>query len=446
MMCASLHDEYPYRSPEEYDYDLPTNDDCWHLDPPHEVEIRKRPGGAETKSVADWDVVGTYTRVGINARSLDAKGDQIRVVVLDNGVDHQHASLWPAIEPVFEDYARDFDHSSDPEGRRPSAGGRIANRFNAHGTACAGIVGARQAYGSRVVGVAPEAHLVPIRISTNFRADALINALRYARRVGDVILLPRFLPQAQQLTDEVRAVAREIPVVCAAGNSGTDLLVNPACLEETIAVGACNDRGYRATYSQYGDGLDVVAPSNDVATEDQDVIRLDTDEANHRVREAIERTFRRRGKPLPVVRLPRLLLDSESASSALAALKGETEQVLELAERPSDWNVDRAGVLSIATTDNVGDFGYNYEPSGDFCRATGDFGFGGTSAAAAQVAGVVALMLSKTPNLTVIQIREILQQSARVDCLRLESGDVPDKPSREFGFGLANAARAVEMA
>src|SRR4051794_33643225 len=51
------------------------------------------------------------------------------------------------------------------------------------------------------------------------------------------------------------------------------------------------------------------------------------------------------------------------------------------------------GLLSIATTDNQGVFGYNTEPAGNYCKATGDFGFGGTSAATAQVAGVIALIL-----------------------------------------------------
>ncbi len=66
-----------------------------------------------------------------------------------------------------------------------------------------------------------------------------------------------------------RSPAR-VPVVCASGNNGTGSVIYPACLEETIAVGACNEKGWRATYSQYGRGLDLVAPSNDVPTRSQD--------------------------------------------------------------------------------------------------------------------------------------------------------------------------------
>src|SRR4051812_3450134 len=68
----------------------------------------------------------------------------------------------------------------------------------------------------------------------------------------------------------------------------TSRLVHPASMRETIAVGACNDRGYRSTYSQYGEGLDIVAPSNDVMVDDRSQVRLDTDEVDLRQREARE--------------------------------------------------------------------------------------------------------------------------------------------------------------
>ena len=67
---------------------------------------------------------------------------------------------------------------------------------------------------------------------------------------------------------------------------------------------------------------------------------------------------------------------------------------LETISDQRNWNLSDLGTLSIATTDNQGEFGYNYEPAGSFCKANGSFGFGGTSAAAAQIAGVVALMLT----------------------------------------------------
>ena len=77
-------------------------------------------------------------------------------------------------------------------------------------------------------------------------------------------------------------------------------------------------------------------------------------------------------------------------------------------------------MLSIATTDNQGEFGYNYEPAGSFCKANGSFGFGGTSAAAAQIAGVVALMLTAKSALKgrPEDVRRILRAAATYEFLR----------------------------
>jgi subtilisin family serine protease len=425
---------------DEYDYDLPNDDDCWHLEAPREVTITRRPGKLDSKNAAAGEVVGSYLRAGINARKPGATGAGVSVVILDNGVEHDHRSLKPNLDL---DTARDFDHNFDREGRSYQQGGRIANRYNAHGTACAGLVAAVGLPGSRVVGVAPDARIVPIRISTNFEVDRLLKALQYSRRIGKVILLPRFLPEADELTKEIHAIAQDVTVVCAAGNDGTSSLVYPAYLENVIAVGACNDRGYRSTYSQYGEGLDVVAPSNDLPVEDRDLIRLDTDEVNLRAREGLERKARRNGQPIPSVALPTLLLQPQQLPPAALAAAGLTAPTQNVIGKVPDGNLDRFGILSIATTDNLGDFGYNFEPAGDYCRATGDFGFGGTSAAAAQVAGVVALMLSKNPALTPDQIGKNLRATAEVKYLKDRTGNPPGKPSSEFGHGLVNAEAAV---
>ena len=106
------------------------------------------------------------------------------------------------------------------------------------------------------------------------------------------------------------------------------------------------------------------------------------------------------------------------------------------------WNLDRMGEAAIATTDNLGDAGYNTDPAGDYCHAKGRFGFGGTSAAAAQVAGVVALMLAANPSLKGQpgEVKKLLRETASRDCLTAElEGD-------EFGSGLVDAAAAVAAA
>lgn len=77
----------------------------------------------------------------------------------------------------------------------------------------------------------------------------------------------------------ILAISRHIPVVCAAGNDGESQLIYPACLAADdngiIAVGAVTAEGFRSGYSNYGDGLTVVAPSDDYEIYHRHQTRLD---------------------------------------------------------------------------------------------------------------------------------------------------------------------------
>ncbi|MFW5761594.1 MAG: S8 family peptidase [Cyclobacteriaceae bacterium] len=87
----------------------------------------------------------------------------------------------------------------------------------------------------------------------------------------------------------------------------------------------------------------------------------------------------------------------------------------------------------VVTTDRMGDLGYNDGDNPNYA-----FEFNGTSAAAPQVSGVAALMLSVNPNLTEAQVRTILQNTAT------DMG--ASGFDNTFGYGRLNAQAAVEAA
>ena len=98
------------------------------------------------------------------------------------------------------------------------------------------------------------------------------------------------------------------------------------------------------------------------------------------------------------------------------------------------------------TTDQLGVAGYN---PGDFTS-----NFGGTSSATPMVAGVAALILSASPNLTASQVRSILEQTTDkiVDInpdpqLGMRGGTYDENGhSLWFGYGKVNAENAVRSA
>lgn len=108
----------------------------------------------------------------------------------------------------------------------------------------------------------------------------------------------------------------------------------------------------------------------------------------------------------------------------------------------------------IVTTDRLGLPGYNQSPN--FSRSS-DYtdNFGGTSAAAPMVSGIVALMLQANPNLGYRDVQEILAYSARQTDAANPSWQFNEArnwnggglhTSSDYGFGLVDAHAAVRLA
>lgn len=94
----------------------------------------------------------------------------------------------------------------------------------------------------------------------------------------------------------------------------------------------------------------------------------------------------------------------------------------------------------IVTADRMGNKGYNPPTGGGTELSNPNYTqrFGGTSAACPQVAGVAALMLSANPNLTELEVRNILKNTAK----KL-SGMNGLNRTDDYGYGLVDAYKAV---
>ncbi|XP_071961359.1 aqualysin-1-like [Antedon mediterranea] len=135
-----------------------------------------------------------------------------------------------------------------------------------HGTHVAGTLGARK------YGVATSVNIRSVRVfgcDDNAPFSDIIAGVNYVIENGvrgSVVSMSLGGPASRSLDDVVsRMVARGFIVVAAAGNEGVDACgTSPARLKEVITVGATNKLDARAWFSNYGIGVDVFAPGEDI--------------------------------------------------------------------------------------------------------------------------------------------------------------------------------------
>jgi len=109
-------------------------------------------------------------------------------------------------------------------------------------------------------------------------------------------------------------------------------------------------------------------------------------------------------------------------------------------------NFDAPLTPGIWTTDRPGSAGYNAGDPADG-DSDGEYtnSFGGTSSSCPGAAGVVALMLARNPELTPVEVKELIKGT----CEKIDAGNGEydsDGHSTNYGYGRVNARAAVEAA
>jgi subtilisin-like proprotein convertase family protein len=232
------------------------------------------------KTTVNGVVVDAHASV--QAAHQVTRGEGITIAIIDDGVDIDHSEFSTPGKIVAP---RDATlQTGDPRPKDQFGTGEDGDN---HGTACAGVACASGISGAS--GVAPNARLMPIRLASGLGSQREADAFIWAAQHGaDVISCswgpedgPWFRPndpahnQVVALPASTRLALENVTtngrggkgcvVLFAAGN-GNERVENDGYASSPLvtAVAACNDRGKRSVYSDFGKAVWCAFPSNDI--------------------------------------------------------------------------------------------------------------------------------------------------------------------------------------
>ena len=201
-------------------------------------------------------------------QAWDLSLGDVTVAVVDSGVAAINPHLRDAVLPGI-DLVTGGDGQTDTHG---------------HGTAIAGIIAARKVEGSGLVGVAPQARILPVRVYVDTTHEAIqagiapdplrtAEGIRWAADYGAAIIVVA-MSTATDVTALREAVTyahdRGSLVVASAGNvddQTVDTSIRfPAAYPQSLSVTAVTSAGLPSDTVLHGTHVEVAAPGQDVLT------------------------------------------------------------------------------------------------------------------------------------------------------------------------------------
>ncbi|WP_110514031.1 S8 family peptidase [Herpetosiphon llansteffanensis] len=197
-------------------------------------------------------------KIGANGAWDMTQGNGLVIAIIDTGVSVTHPDLAGHVLPGYNALENNAN-SHDDEG---------------HGTAMAGIAAAVSNNGQGVAGLCWNCQILPVKVLNSDgegTAADIIEGMYWAADNGARIISmslggPRAV-QAEQ--DAVNYIySKNIPLFASAGNSGNkgNPTIYPAAFDHVIAVGATNIQDKVASFSSYGDYVDIAAPGVNIAS------------------------------------------------------------------------------------------------------------------------------------------------------------------------------------
>jgi len=253
-----------------------------YAEPNFEVKIGLTPNDPFFSSQGTWgqsydDLWGLKKIQASSAWDIERGSSDIIVAVIDTGIDYNHEDLvgnrWVNTDEILGN-GKDDDHNGYVDDRY---GYDFYNNDgdpkddHGHGSHCAGIIAAVTNNSKGIAGVSWSTQVMSVKFlsssGSGYLSDA-ISAIYYAVNNGAKILSNSWggWGRPSSLQDAINwAVNHGAIFVAAAGNSDDDTYdFSPAGLDNVLTVSATDYRDHKASFSNWGDEVDVAAPGVDI--------------------------------------------------------------------------------------------------------------------------------------------------------------------------------------
>lgn len=199
--------------------------------------------------------INNYASINSGNYFYTYRGKGIKIAIIDNGLDVNHRDLKGAIIKTYNTTGgTDVSH----------------NLGEKHGTAVTGIIAAR-ANNLDIFGVASSSSIIFFKDS-NASDSEVINFFNKAEEFGADIISCSW--GTYDVSDAVKETIQNLArngrggrgtlIVFASGNDNKDMGNDESSIPEVISVGASNSSNTRASYSNYGINLDILAPGGNI--------------------------------------------------------------------------------------------------------------------------------------------------------------------------------------
>jgi serine protease len=184
----------------------------------------------------------------------ETKGNGVTVAVIDTGV-----SRVPDLQDTK--FVKGYDFVNDKV---------EAEDDNGHGTHVAGTIAQSTNNNYGVAGIAYEASIMPLKVLSESGGGTIADiaeAIKYAANNGaGVINMSLGGAGESHLMQEAidYAYHKGVVIIAAAGNSNENSASYPARYPHVIGVAALDAAGEKASYSNFGAGVDIAAPGGDL--------------------------------------------------------------------------------------------------------------------------------------------------------------------------------------